>query len=84
MNSYYQEMRNYQISESSLSTLNQNDVSIQVGHWCVEVSKTQKIPSLSQLVVVFLSCFDGSKVESNFNTMNDVIDEQSGHANIET
>ena len=44
----------------------------------------QKIPSLSKIAVALLCCFYDPAIESNFNTMNNVTDERSSHANIET
>ena len=44
----------------------------------------QRYSPLSKLTLAILSFFHGYQVESSSNTMNDVIDEQSGCTNIET
>ena len=73
-NNFLKEISTLQFDESLPSTLDENDVPVQLNLWWAKSFQTSNYPVLLQVVKACLSIFSGSHVESSFSLMSNIID----------
>ena len=84
LDNYLKKISTLQLDKSLPSTLEENDVPVQLDLWWAKIFQTRNYPVLSQVVKACLSIFSGPHVESSFSLMSNIIDKRSNRMNIDT